>query len=73
MDINKIINIVHSLKEEGMTVGTGGFSGSADPKGPVAGYDPGMGFVKERSTIIAKGRLPGARTRWKEDWKKGLA
>ena len=27
-----------------MTAGTGGFSGSADAKGPVAGYDPVIKF-----------------------------
>ena len=29
----------------GMSVGDGGFSGAADPEGPVAGYDPLMGAV----------------------------
>jgi hypothetical protein len=33
------IRIIRNLMEEGMVVGTGGFTGSADPKGPVAGYD----------------------------------
>ena len=35
--------MVRSLKEEGgptMSVGAGGYTGAADPKGPVAGYDP---------------------------------
>ena len=39
MKIDKIIQIIRNLKEEGMVVGAGGFTGSADPKGPVAGYD----------------------------------
>ncbi|ADO97885.1 hypothetical protein SSSM5_185 [Synechococcus phage S-SSM5] len=30
-----------------MTAGTGGFSGSADAKGPVAGFDPVMKFRKK--------------------------
>jgi len=34
------IKIIRNLMEEGMVVGTGGFTGSADPKGPVAGFDP---------------------------------
>lgn len=38
--IDKLIEIVRTLKEEGMVVGAGGFTGAADPKGPVAGYDP---------------------------------
>ena len=41
MDLNKIIAIV---REEMMAAnppgGSGGFSGSADPKGPRAGYYP---------------------------------
>jgi hypothetical protein len=49
MDIDRIISILRTLKEEGgMTTGStasaAGFSGSADPKGPVAGYDPVMQF-----------------------------
>ena len=28
--------------------GSGGFAGSADPKGPVAGFDPVMGKVQKR-------------------------
>lgn len=44
MDIDKIIDIIRTLKEEGMVVGAGGFTDAADPKGPVAGYDPVMKF-----------------------------
>lgn len=45
MDIDKIISIVRTLKEEGgMVVGAGGFTGSANSKGPVAGFDPVMKF-----------------------------
>ena len=35
--LEKVINLI---REEMMAAGTGGFSGSADPKGPVAGFDP---------------------------------
>ena len=66
MDINKIISIIRTLKEEGgMVVGAGGFTGSADPKGPVAGYDKVMGLTR-RKGIIGKGKYPGARTRWRK-------
>ena len=41
--------------EEGMVVGTGGFTGSADPKGPVAGFDPVM-KLDGRSKLMR--RLP---------------
>ena len=43
--LDKLIQIIRTLKEEGgMVVGAGGFTGAADPKGPVAGYDPVMQF-----------------------------
>ena len=35
--LEKVINLI---REEMMAAGTGGFSGSADPKGPVAGFAP---------------------------------
>lgn len=54
--IERIISIVRSLKEEGgMVVGSGGFTSSADPKGPVAGYDK---LLDGRSKIMR--RLPVA-------------
>ena len=38
---NKILEkVINLIREEMMAAGTGGFSGSADPKGPVAGFDP---------------------------------
>ena len=53
MDLNRIIAIV---REEMMTAnppgGSGGFSGSADPKGPRAGFDPVMGKTKRRKNTI---------------------
>ena len=47
----KICQIVRSLKEEGptMSVGAGGYTSSADAKGPVAGYDPVLGKVDRRN------------------------
>lgn len=54
--IERIISIVRSLKEEGgMVVGSGGFTSSADSKGPVAGYDK---LLDGRSKIMR--RLPVA-------------
>ena len=50
--LEKICEMVRSLKEEGgptMSVGAGGYTGSADPKGPVAGYDPVLGKVDRRN------------------------
>ena len=47
----KICQIVRSLKEEGptMSVGAGGYTSAADPKGPVAGYDPVLAKVDRRN------------------------
>jgi len=60
--IDRLIQIVRTLKEEGgMVVGTGGLTGSANPAGPVAGYDK-----VTTPTIIGKGNYPGARKRWKD-------
>ena len=50
--LEKICEMVRSLKEEGgptMSVGAGGYTGAADPKGPVAGYDPVLGKVDRRN------------------------
>lgn len=54
--IDKVINCFRKLNEEGMVagsvaanrVGDGGFTGRADPKGPVAGLDPVMRFVRRK-------------------------
>ena len=50
--LERICEMVRSLKEEGgptMSVGAGGYTGSAAPKGPVAGYDPVLGKVDRRN------------------------
>ena len=49
--LDRICQMVRSLKEEGptMSVGAGGYTGSADPKGPVAGYDAVLGKVDRRN------------------------
>ena len=50
--LDRICQMVRSLKEEAgptMSVGAGGYTGSADPKGPVAGYDPVLSRVDRRN------------------------
>ena len=50
--LERICEMVRSLKEEGgptMSVGAGGYTSAADPKGPVAGYDPVIGKVDRRN------------------------
>ena len=61
MNIDKIIDIVRVLKEEGVTnsVGGGAIAGTVE-----AGDDPPV--KKKRPTILARGRMPGCRKRWKE-------
>ena len=47
--LEKICQMVRTLKESPtMSVGAGGYTGSADPEGPVAGYDPVLGKVDRR-------------------------
>ena len=49
--LEKICKMVRTLKEEGptMSVGAGGYTSAADPKGPVAGYDPVLAKVDRRN------------------------
>ena len=52
-----IDRIISFFREEGMMTanppgGSGGFSGSADPKGPRAGFDPVMKKIKRRKNTI---------------------
>jgi len=62
MKKNKIDRII-SIIRESMVVGTGGFTGSADPKGPVAGFDPVMVDPMRRGKKYASGGQ-GSRKRW---------
>ena len=49
MKIDRVIDIVRQYKlDEMMTAGAGGFTGSADAAGPVAGYDPVMEPPKKK-------------------------
>ncbi len=58
---NKILEkVINLIREEMMAAGTGGFSGSADPKGPVAGFDP---LVKRKKRYIYQ---RGLRKNWKK-------
>ncbi len=51
MDLKKLDWIISLVREQMVANapgGSGGFSASADPKGPVAGFDPVMGKVQKR-------------------------
>jgi len=67
MNIDKIINIVRNLNEEAPAMSVA-VSSSTTPPG-IAGINPGedppVGKKKKRPPIIARGLMPGARTRWR--------
>jgi hypothetical protein len=46
--IDWIISIIREQMVANAPGSSGGFSGSANPKGPVAGFDPDMGKVQKR-------------------------
>ncbi len=53
--LDRICQMVRTLKESPtMSVGAGGYTGAADPKGPVAGYDPVLGKVDRRKKKAKK-------------------
>jgi len=60
MEKKKFDWIISILREQ-MVGGAGGFTGSADPKGPTAGFDPVIGFSR-RKKIIGLGK--NSRNRW---------
>lgn len=66
MNIDRIIDIIRTLKEEGM--GTGALGGPTNKTGPqIAGLPPDSPPVfKKRPPILARGLMPGARTRWRQ-------
>ena len=48
--LDRICQMVRTLKESPtMSVGAGGYTSAADPKGPVAGYDAVLGKVDRRN------------------------
>ena len=60
--IDWIISMIREQMVTGSSSGSPGFSGSADPKGPTAGFDPVMGFTKRKGPQIKL--PPGSRKRW---------
>ena len=68
--LDKICQMVRTLKESPtMSVGAGGYTGSADAKGPVAGYDPVLGKVDRRNK--KQKNYPKAYVQMFRDAKKG--
>jgi len=60
--LNRIIDIIREQMVANAPGTSGGFSGSADPKGPTAGFDPMMGFKRRKGPQIKI--PPGSRKRW---------
>ena len=63
MDSKKLDKIISIIKEQMVANAPGaqgGFSGSAAPKGPVAGFDPVMGTTKRKYASLGS----GSRKRW---------
>lgn len=59
--LSRIIEIIREQMVTGSTATSAGFSGSANPKGPTAGFDPVMGLQK-RKKYASLGI--GSRKRW---------
>lgn len=59
---NRIIKKIQEMT----LVGNGGFTSSADPKGPVAGYDPLMKFKSKKNDKIDYRKVPLTYRKWVE-------
>ena len=62
-NLEKVIGLIKEMMVANAAGGSGGFSSSADDKGPVAGFDPLIGKKKRRPTPV--GRY-GTRRTWKK-------
>lgn len=62
--LDRILEIVREQMVANAPGAQGGFSGSADPKGPTAGFDPVMGLRRRKGPQIKL--PPGSRKRWKK-------
>ena len=47
MNKDRIIKLIREMMSVGGTASAPGFSGKADPKGPVAGFDPALDLRKK--------------------------
>ena len=59
--LDKIISIIREQMVANAPGASGGFSGSADPKGPVAGFDPVIGLARRKKYASLSA---GSRKRW---------
>ena len=47
MDKQRVLEIIKEMMSVGGTASAPGFSGKADPKGPIAGFDPALDLRKK--------------------------
>jgi hypothetical protein len=59
-NLDKIIDMIREQMVANTPGTSGGFSSSADPKGPVAGFDSLIKFKKKKYIKLP----PGSRKRW---------
>lgn len=59
--LDKIIKIIREQMVANAVGDSGGFSGSSDPKGPTAGFDPVMGLTRRKKYAFLG---VGSRKRW---------
>jgi len=62
--INRIIDIIHQLREDGMSAGANVVGNGEKSLG--FNIQTGTPPVNKKPPILARGRMPGARTRWKK-------
>ena len=60
--LDRIISIIREQMVANAPGAQGGFSGSSDPKGQTAGFDPVMGIKRRKGPQIKL--PPGSRKRW---------
>lgn len=64
--MKKIDRIIHTIREmmvANASGSQGGFSGSADPSGPVAGFDPTNNFMGRRGRVDYR-KVPSTYKKW---------
>jgi len=60
-NLDKVIGLIKEMMVANAAGGSGGFSSSADAKGPVAGFDPAINNKKRKKYIYVR----GVRKNWK--------
>ena len=70
MDKQRVLEIIKEMMSVGGTASAPGFSGKADPKGPVAGFDPALDLRKKygrKLNMFYRKRLQSQRKKKKKN------